>query len=127
MNRKLVKDSEVYLVLAPNNYIREYRCVKCKVKSMYYRGSTQKDVIEYDDEKPPYDYRITLYNIEDPKSYYCNKHLDKIYFEDDITQMVEDITNLNKILDFKQKQKQELKDYVHNEFPKWKYKGDLNI
>ena len=127
MNRVVKKGDEVYLVLTPNNYVREYRCVRCKIKSMYYRGSTQKDVIEYDDEKPPYDYKITLYNIESPKTYYCSKHLDKIYFEDTISQMVEDITNLNKILEYKTYQKQELRDYIQKEFPNWKYRGKLNI
>ena len=127
MNRIIKKDDEVYLVLTPNNYVREYRCVRCKIKAMYYRGSTQKDVIEYDDEKPPYDYRITLYNSESPKTYYCNKHLDKIYFEDTISQMVEDMTNLNKILEYKTYQKQELRDYIQKEFPNWKYRGELNI
>lgn len=127
MNRKLDKDTIVYVVLSPNNSKKEYRCVKCKVKTIYYRGSTQKDYVEYDTQNIPYDYRVTLHNVEDEKVFYYNKHLDKIYFEDEIPQLTEDMLNLNKILDFKQKQKQETLNYIKKEFPNWKYRGKINV
>ena len=43
-----------------------------------------------------------------------------------MTQLTEDMLNLNKILDYKQKQKQELKDYIQKEFQKWNYRGTIN-
>ena len=126
MIKRLDKNTIVYVILTPNNSKKEYRCVKCKVKTIYYRGSTQKDYVEYDTQNIPYDYRVTLYNAEDGKTFYYNKHLDKIYFEDEMTQLTEDMLNLNKILDYKQKQKQELKDYIQKEFQKWNYRGTIN-
>ena len=54
MNKKLDKDTIVYVVLSPNNSKKEYRCVKCKVKTIYYRGSTQKDYVEYDTQNIPF-------------------------------------------------------------------------
>ena len=101
MSRKLVPGDVVCLLMSPNNYIKEYRSVKCKVRNIYYRGSTQKDLVEWNTDDIPLDYRISLINYEDNKSYYCNKHLDKLYFEDELDELTKDITNLNKILEFK--------------------------
>lgn len=126
MNRVLKQGDMVYVVMTPNNAIREYRAIKCKVKSIYYRGSSQRSEVEYDDIKPPKDFRLTLTNAE-TQAFYTKKYLEKIYFEDELDKMQVDINNLNKILDFKQKQKQELGDYIKKEFPNWKYKGELNI
>lgn len=127
MNRKLEKGAEVYLILTPNNYKREYQYVKCIVKSIYFRRSSQVDMVEYDDNNIPKSYKVSLCNVDDIKSYYCNKGLDKIYFEDEFTQLNIDIENLNKILLFKMKQKTELKAYINNEFSNWKYKSDINV
>lgn len=127
MIRKLEKGTEVYLILTPNNHKRKYRYVKCIVKSIYFRRSSQIDSVEYDDTNIPKSYKVSLYNADDNKSYYCNKGLDKIYFEDEITQLNIDIENLNKILSFEMKQKVELKAYIDNEFYNWKYKGDISI
>lgn len=124
MNRRLEIGTEVYLVLSPNNYIKKYRFVKCKVKSIYYRRSTQRNMVEYDDTNIPKDYKVTLSNIDNERTYYCNKHLDKIYFEDELNQLNIDIENLNKILEFKLKQKEELQNFILNEFPNWKYRGN---
>lgn len=124
MNRRLEIGTEVYLVLSPNNYIKKYRFVKCKVKSIYYRRSTQRNMVEYDDTNIPKDYKVTLSNIDNERTYYCNKHLDKIYFEDKLNQLNIDIENLNKILEFKLKQKEELQNFILNEFPNWKYRGN---
>ena len=109
MNRKLEKGVEVYLILTPNNYKRKYRYVKCIVKSIYFRRSSQVDMVEYDDNNIPKSYKVSLCNVDDVKSYYCNKDLDKIYFEDELNQLNIDIENLNKILEFKLNKKIELK------------------
>ena len=127
MNRKIEIGTEVYLVLSPNNYIKKYRFVKCKVKSIYYRRSSQRNLVEYDDTNIPKDYKVTLTNIDDEHTYYCNKYLDKIYFKDEFTQLNIDIENLNKILEFKLNQKMELKSYIRATFSKWKYKGTINM
>lgn len=125
MSRKLVPGDVVYLLMSPNNYIKEYRSVKCKVRNIYYRGSTQKDLVEWNTDDIPLDYRISLINYEDNKSYYCNKHLDKLYFEDELDELTKDITNLNKVLEFKKKQKEELQKYV-KEFKGWNYRSNIN-
>lgn len=127
MNRKLEKGVEVYLILTPNNYKRKYRYVKCIVKSIYFRRSSQVYMVEYDDNNIPKSYKVSLCNVDDVKSYYCNKDLDKIYFEDELNQLNIDIENLNKILEFKLNQKMELKSYIRETFSKWKYKGTINI
>ena len=127
MNRKLEKGVEVYLILTPNNCKRKYRYVKCIVKSIYFRRSSQVDMVEYDDNNIPKSYKVSLCNVDDIKSYYCIKCLDKIYFEDELNQLNIDIENLNKILEFKLNQKMELKSYIRETFSKWKYKGTINI
>ncbi len=124
MNRRLEIGTEVYLVLSPNNYIKKYRFVKCRVKSIYYRRSAQRNMVEYDDTNISKDYKVTLSNIDNERTYYCNKCLDKIYFEDELNQLNIDIENLNKILEFKLKQKEELQNFILNEFPNWKYRGN---
>ena len=66
-------------------------------------------------------------NIDDTTKDYCSKSLEKIYYYDELDRLNTDIANLNKILQFKVKQKQELKDFVEKEFPNWTYKVTLNI
>ena len=125
MIRQLKNKDVIYLIMSPNNYIKEYRSVKCRVRNIYYRGSTQKDFVEWETGNIPLDYRLSLVNCEDEKKFYCNKHLDKIYFEDELDKLEEDICNLNKILVFKEKQKEELQDYI-NKFTGWNYRSKIN-
>ena len=126
MNRRLNVGDTIYIIMTPNNAINNYRSIKCNVKRIFYLGSTPKEYVEYDDENVSRDYRLTVTNVENPKMFYTKKYLDKIYYEDELDKMEEDINNLNKILEFKQKQKQELGDYIKKEFPNWKYKGELS-
>lgn len=126
MIRKICNGDVVYLILSPNSYVKEYRYVKCKVKVIYYRGSTQKDFVEWDSDNIPMEYRLTLTNLDNEKLYYTNKYLDKIYFEDELDKLNEDIQNLNKITQFKQKQKEEFKKYIKGEFPNWEYRSIIN-
>lgn len=131
MNRKLQIGDIVYLVLAPNNYIKEYRYVKCMVTKILFRKSSHRTFVEYDNldynDKAFNDIKLCLTNVDDTTKYYCSKSLEKIYYYDELDRLNTDIENLNKILQFKVKQKQELKDFVEKEFPNWAYKVTLNI
>lgn len=126
MIRKICNGDVVYLILSPNSYVKEYRYVKCKVKAIYYRGSTQKDFVEWDSDNIPMKYRLTLTNADKNQVYYTNKYLDKIYFEDELDEINKDIINLNKITNYKKQQKEEFKEYIKKEFPNWKYRSKIN-
>ena len=124
--RKISTGDVVYVMLSPNNSIQEYRCAKCIVKTIYYRGSSQRESVEWDTDNIPLEYRLCLKNFDNEKVIYTRKHLDKIYLEDELNSMAEDIINLNKLLAFKKQQREELKKYIKNEFPKWKYRSKIN-
>ena len=123
MNRKLQIGDIVYLVLTPNSYIKEYRYVKCRVTKILYRKSSHRTFVEYDNLDYNNDIfkniKLCLTNVDDTTKYYCSKSLDKIYYYDELDRLNIDIENLNKILQFKTKQKQELKDYIEQEFSDW--------
>ena len=127
MNRIIKEQDIVYVVMSPSGATIPYRSIKCYINKIYYRRTTLVDRLEYDDSNIPADYRISLINAENPKARYTKKNLDKIYFEDEKDKMQVDIDNLNKILQFKIKQKQELENYINREFYNWIYKGSINI
>ena len=127
MNRVLNIGSIVYLLLPPNNQKKQYRYVKCTVNSLYLNNFEEVYSIEYFTTAIPMEYKVTLRKFDEKKSYFCGKHLDKIYYEDELSQLNEDIDNLNKILEFKQKQKDELKQYIDTEFTNWNYRSKINI
>lgn len=53
--------------------------------------------------------------------------LKRIYFEDELDILEEDIENLNEILEFKKQQKQLLKKYINKKLETWNYRGEISI
>ena len=122
----------VYVVLPPNNHKKVYRYVKCQICRIYYRRTAQRTSIKFDSDadsnKKLYDsITVTLSDINNSHNYYYNKHLDKIYYEDEVEILNKDVDILNKILEYKQKQKEELENYVNTEFFNQTYNGKIKM
>lgn len=129
MNRTIKLGDKVYLLLSPSNKDRGYRKLYCTISSIWGTGHFRVNELEYDDNDIELmkKVQISVKPVEVPEKYYTSKHLDKIYFEDELEQLEQDIENLNQILEFKVKQKEELRDYISNNFKNWNYKGTITI
>jgi hypothetical protein len=129
MNRIITIGDEVYLLMTPNSQIKEYRQMKCNITSIYTKGHISVDTVEFNtiDIELMKKIKVGLRPVDITDRYYTNKHLDKIYFKDELNILQQDIDNLNKILAFKTKQKQELVSYVQDNFSNWNYRSTLNI
>lgn len=119
----------IYLLMSPTNKVKEYYYTKCKVTRICIDKVYSLDSIEIDTTSFSSLDNITfgLTNVDNTHKYYCNKHISKLYFDDELDSLNQDIVNLNKILKYKEKQKNELKEYVDKEFPAWEYRGNLSI
>lgn len=143
---KIINENDIiYIVYPPNGHIKNYRYYKCKVTNIqkgwglektrpgnrtHYSTYNLKDLKQYEDLSHSQKKCLLIIGIEykiDDKVItnfiQLNKDMDKLYLEDELDIVKQDVDNLNKILELKTKQKEELNKYIKELLISWNYRG----
>lgn len=140
----------IYVMFTPNNTMKYYRYYKCTITYLQLGWGVTKNI-----NRPMFQtYNLNdLKELEKQSSYSQNKNLltigiqyvinnankpvrnfillnkdkHRIYFEDEVDIVEKDVENLNKILELKIKQKQELQEYTKTLLTNWNYRGKDNL
>ena len=130
-NNQIKVGDNVYLLVSPTNRNSYYRYEKCIVTNIikYKEHYTTENIksIRIPLINDINDIMFSLDYESSPGKYHTLKRIDRIYLLDEFEILLKDIDKLNNLLEFKTKQKQELKNYVSKLKIDWDYRGKLNI
>lgn len=129
-NNKLNVGDKVYLLVSPTNVKSFYRYEKCTITEIkkYSNSYSHSKVEQIDLDKD--NLNLLLFGLSYdsfPKKYHTLKKFDKIYLIDDLDTLEKDVEKLNQLLDFKKKQKEELRNFFNKLQEDWHYKGKINL
>lgn len=129
-NNKINVGDKVYLLVSPTNTKSYYRYEQCTITEIKKYNSCysheQVKQVDLDNDN----LNLFLFGLSYdsfPKKYHTLKKADKIYLISELNILEKDIEKLNQLLEFKKKQKEELKIFVNDLQKDWRYKGIIRL
>lgn len=141
MSKIIQPGDKIFLLLSPNHKDK-YRYVEGVVKEISNdigRSKVTLNLINLDDiYKVPRSKRLGIDDLthlcitvtygEHSCTYINNESkITKLYTENELDKLIEDVNNLNDILEVRRLHKQIVQEYIDTKLENWNYRGDINV